>query len=228
MVVIRLSRSGAKKAPYYFITVADVRKPRDGRFIERIGFFNPVARGQEEILRLDNERFEYWVGQGAQVSDRVQQLQKDSLLSPEDLENKVNEKLEKRRAKKEKANALKAEELKAAAEAAKAEEVPAEAVEAPVEEAKTEETPVEAEAAEPEVEIFYTFTWGRKPQRQGGGGRPQGQRPQGGKPRGKGKPRRDGGQNKAKNFSARPPKKEKAIDPDNPFAAALMGLKDKG
>ena len=152
MVVIRLSRSGAKKAPYYFITVADVRKPRDGRFIERIGFFNPVARGQEEILRLDNERFEYWVGQGAQVSDRVQQLQKDALLSPEDLENKVNEKLEKRRAKKEKANALKAEELKAAEEAAKAEEAPAEAAEeaAPAEEA-VEEAPAEeapAEAAE--------------------------------------------------------------------------------
>ena len=127
MVVIRLSRSGAKKAPYYFITVADVRKPRDGRFIERIGFFNPVARGQEEILRLDSERFEYWVGQGAQVSDRVQQLQKDALLSPEDLEKKVNEKLEKRRSKKEKANALKAEELKAAEEAAKAEEVAEEA-----------------------------------------------------------------------------------------------------
>ena len=151
MVVIRLSRSGAKKAPYYFITVADVRKPRDGRFIERIGFFNPVARGQEEILRLDNERFEYWVGQGAQVSDRVQQLQKDALLSPEDLENKVNEKLEKRRAKKEKANALKAEELKAAEEAAKAEEVVEEApaeeaapAEEVVEEAPAEEAPAEA------------------------------------------------------------------------------------
>ena len=142
MVVIRLSRSGAKKAPYYFITVADVRKPRDGRFIERIGFFNPVARGQEEMLRLDNERFEYWVGQGAQVSDRVQQLQKDALLSPEDLEKKVNEKLEKRRSKKEKANALKAEELKAAEEAAKAEE--AASAEEVVEEAPAEEAPAEA------------------------------------------------------------------------------------
>ena len=139
MVVIRLSRSGAKKAPYYFITVADVRKPRDGRFIERIGFFNPVARGQEEMLRLDNERFEYWVGQGAQVSDRVQQLQKDSLLSPEDLENKVNEKLEKRRAKKEKANALKAEELKAAEEKATKAEAPAEEEAAPAEEAPSDE-----------------------------------------------------------------------------------------
>ena len=149
MVVIRLSRSGAKKAPYYFITVADVRKPRDGRFIERIGFFNPVARGQEEILRLDNERFEYWVGQGAQVSDRVQQLQKDALLSPEDLEKKVNEKLEKRRSKKEKANALKAEELKAAEEAANAAEAaPAEEV---VEEAPAEEAPAEEAASAEEV-----------------------------------------------------------------------------
>jgi len=111
-------------------------------------------------------------------------------------------------------------------------EAPAEEPEQAPEEAPTEDVVVEAapeaEASEPEVEVFYTFTWARKPQRQGGGGKPQGQRPQGGKPRGKGKPRRDGGQQKSKNFSARPPKKEKAIDPDNPFAAALMGLKDKG
>ncbi|MEK9649481.1 MAG: 30S ribosomal protein S16 [Gammaproteobacteria bacterium] len=126
MVVIRLSKSGAKKAPYYFITVADIRKPRDGRFIERIGFFNPVAKGKEDILRLDNNRFEYWVGQGAQVTERVQQLQKDSLLSNEELVSKVNKKLEKRKAKKDKANNLKIQELKAAeqvaAKAAAAEE----------------------------------------------------------------------------------------------------------
>ena len=140
MVVIRLSKSGAKKAPYYFITVADVRKPRDGRFIERIGFFNPVARGNEEILRLDNERFNYWVEQGAQVSDRVQQLQKDSLLSSEDLDKKISKKFENRKAKKDKANAQKAEELKAAEETA-AEEAPAEAAaeEAPAEEAPSDE-----------------------------------------------------------------------------------------
>jgi small subunit ribosomal protein S16 len=152
MVVIRLSKSGAKKAPYYFITVADVRKPRDGRFIERIGFFNPVARGNEEILRLDNERFNYWVEQGAQVSDRVQQLQKDSLLSSEDLDKKISEKFEKRKAKKDKANAQKAEELKAAEETA-AEEAPAEAAaeEAPVAEAVAEETPVAEATAEEAV-----------------------------------------------------------------------------
>ena len=143
MVVIRLSKSGAKKAPYYFITVADVRKPRDGRFIERIGFFNPVARGNEEILRLDNERFNYWVEQGAQVSDRVQQLQKDSLLSSEDLDKKISEKFEKRKAKKDKANAQKAEELKAAEETA--------AEEAPVAEAVAEETPVAEATAEEAV-----------------------------------------------------------------------------
>jgi small subunit ribosomal protein S16 len=152
MVVIRLSKSGAKKAPYYFITVADVRKPRDGRFIERIGFFNPVARGNEEILRLDNERFNYWVEQGAQVSDRVQQLQKDSLLSSEDLDKKISKKFENRKAKKDKANAQKAEELKAAEETA-AEEAPAEAAaeEAPVAEAVAEETPVAEATAEEAV-----------------------------------------------------------------------------
>ena len=58
MVKIRLARSGAKKNPYYFITVADERKPRDGSFIERLGFFNPSAKGQEERLRVDNEKID--------------------------------------------------------------------------------------------------------------------------------------------------------------------------
>ncbi len=74
MVKIRLSRGGAKKHPFYHIVVTDVRKPRDGRKIERIGFFNPVARGQEERLRVDLERVEYWKGIGAQLSDRVKTL----------------------------------------------------------------------------------------------------------------------------------------------------------
>ena len=74
MVKIRLSRGGAKKKPFYHIVVADSRKSRDGRNIERLGFFNPVARGQEERLRLDLERIEYWTGVGAQVSDRVKAL----------------------------------------------------------------------------------------------------------------------------------------------------------
>ena len=67
MVVIRLSRGGAKKRPFYHVTVADRREPRDGRFIDRLGFFNPIARGQEERLRIDVEAVEGWVAKGAQV-----------------------------------------------------------------------------------------------------------------------------------------------------------------
>lgn len=76
MVTIRLSRAGSKKRPFYHVTVADSRYSRDGRFIERLGFFNAVARAGEEKLRVDVERFEHWVRQGAQVSDRVKQLVK--------------------------------------------------------------------------------------------------------------------------------------------------------
>ena len=78
MVTIRLARGGAKKKPFYHITVSDSRRARDGRFIERIGLFNPVARGQEERLRLDLDRMAYWQSQGAQVSDRVSSLAKDA------------------------------------------------------------------------------------------------------------------------------------------------------
>ena len=78
MVTIRLARGGAKKKPFYHITVSDSRRARDGRFIERIGFFNPVARGQEERLRIDLDRMAYWQSQGAQVSDRVSSLAKDA------------------------------------------------------------------------------------------------------------------------------------------------------
>lgn len=78
MVTIRLARGGAKKRPFYHLTVTDSRKARDGRFIERVGFFNPVARGQEERLRVDQERVDYWVGQGAQPSERVAQLLKSA------------------------------------------------------------------------------------------------------------------------------------------------------
>lgn len=74
MVTIRLARGGSKKRPFYSIVVADSRNARDGRHIERIGFFNPVARGQAERLRLNMERFTYWVSQGAQTSERVAQL----------------------------------------------------------------------------------------------------------------------------------------------------------
>ncbi len=76
MVTIRLSRGGAKKRPFYHLTVADSRRARDGRLIEQLGFYNPVARGNEEKLRVDLERVDYWLGQGAQASERVQHLLK--------------------------------------------------------------------------------------------------------------------------------------------------------
>ncbi|KMT65351.1 30S ribosomal protein S16 [Catenovulum maritimum] len=78
MVTIRLSRGGSKKRPFYQVVVADSRSPRDGRFIERIGFFNPIARGQEERLRLDLDRVDHWINTGAQTSDRVKSLIKDA------------------------------------------------------------------------------------------------------------------------------------------------------
>lgn len=78
MVTIRLTRGGAKKRPFYQIVVADSRSPRDGRFIERIGFFNPLAAGQAERLRIDLDRVNHWVGQGASLSDRVSALVKEA------------------------------------------------------------------------------------------------------------------------------------------------------
>jgi len=74
MVIIRLSRGGAKKKPFYHIVVTDSRKAREGRKIERVGYFNPVARGQERRLELNLERVDYWTGVGAQVSERVKTL----------------------------------------------------------------------------------------------------------------------------------------------------------
>ncbi len=76
MVTIRLSRGGAKKRPFYHVVVTDSRNRRDGRYIERVGFFNPIATGQEERLRLDRDRIEYWLGQGAKASERVSKLLK--------------------------------------------------------------------------------------------------------------------------------------------------------
>ncbi|MBN9230677.1 MAG: 30S ribosomal protein S16 [Legionella sp. 40-6] len=77
MVVIRLSRGGAKKRPFYHMVVTDSRKRRDGNYIERIGYFNPVARGQEIRLHIDVEKLNHWQNVGAQLSDRVRQLVKD-------------------------------------------------------------------------------------------------------------------------------------------------------
>ena len=74
VVTIRLARHGGKKKPFYHLTVAERAAKRDGRFIERVGFYNPVARGREEELRIDLERVDYWLATGAQPTDRVKQL----------------------------------------------------------------------------------------------------------------------------------------------------------
>ena len=77
MVTIRLARSGAKKRPFYHIVVTDSRKRRDSGYIERLGFFNPGAVGQESRLRMDVERIEHWQSNGAYTSDRVSGLLKE-------------------------------------------------------------------------------------------------------------------------------------------------------
>lgn len=74
MVVIRLSRGGAKKRPFYYIVAADSRERRDGRFIERLGFYNPMAKEGEEGLRVAQDRVTHWVGVGAQMSETVGRL----------------------------------------------------------------------------------------------------------------------------------------------------------
>ncbi|WP_456413486.1 30S ribosomal protein S16 [Thiolapillus sp.] len=74
MVTIRLARTGAKKRPFYHIVATDSRSPRDGRYIERLGFFNPVAKENEEALRIDLAQVDNWIAKGAQMSERVASL----------------------------------------------------------------------------------------------------------------------------------------------------------
>ncbi len=78
MVTIRLSRGGSKKNPFYHVDVKDSRRSRDGRYIERLGFFNPGARGAEERLRIDLDRVQHWVSVGATTSERVSSLVKEA------------------------------------------------------------------------------------------------------------------------------------------------------
>ena len=132
MLTIRLARSGAKKRPFYHVSVADSRMPRDGRFVERVGYYNPIASGQEIRLELDIERIDYWIGQGAQPSDRVLNLLKQNKETPEQTEKRLaikeqqrQKKLAKKLANKKPAEAPAAEESAPEEEAAPAEEVPA-------------------------------------------------------------------------------------------------------
>lgn len=77
MVVIRLSRAGTKKVPFYHVVVADQRKPRDGRFIERLGYYDSVPKGRATKIELNKERIQYWISQGAQPSARVAKVIKE-------------------------------------------------------------------------------------------------------------------------------------------------------
>ena len=157
MVKIRLARGGAKKKPFYSIVATDSRKRRDSGYIERIGYFNPVARGQEVRLQLEEDRLAYWISQGAQISDRVKQLAKeykDPSIREKYLAAKTAKKAVAEKAKLD-AEAKAKAELEAAtkAEEAPAEEAPVEAAEeAPAEEAPAEEAPVEAAAEEAPAE----------------------------------------------------------------------------
>ena len=151
MLTIRLARAGAKKRPFFHITVADSRKPRDGRFVERVGYFNPISSGKEVRLEINQERVEYWLSQGAQVSNKVLALLKEKNETPEEKERRarVKEKRRLRKLAKRADSKTSLEPDKSASEepAEAAEETPAE--EAPAEAA--EETPAEeapAEAAE--------------------------------------------------------------------------------
>ena len=82
MVIIRLARGGTVKRPFYHVVVADRRSPRGGRYIERVGFFNPIATGGEQRLRVDLGRIDHWVARGAQPSERVADLLKTARATP--------------------------------------------------------------------------------------------------------------------------------------------------
>ena len=121
MVVIRLSRGGSKKNPFYNVVVADSRNRRDGRFIERVGFYNPSAKANVEGLRIDDARIQHWTGNGAQMSDTVARLFKMHAKGPEAMIAAKAKDAAKADANKAKVAAAEAEKVKAAAAAAKVE-----------------------------------------------------------------------------------------------------------
>ena len=150
MLKIRMSRGGAKKRPFYKIVVADSRRPRDGKFIEKVGFFNPLLpKDKTERLSLDIERIKYWLGQGAQPSERIARFLGEAKLIP--MPKQRNNPIKALPKKKAQEKLKKAEDAKKAAEAAAAQPAPAEvapAETAPVEVAPAETAPVEVAPAE--------------------------------------------------------------------------------
>ncbi len=156
-IALRLSRGGAKKRPYYRIVAADSRKPRDGKYLEQIGVYNPLlAKDDPARVKLDEDRAKYWLGVGAQPSDRVARFLDAAGIREREARNNPNkakpgEKATERAEEKAQKEADAAEALKAAEEEAK--NAPAEeeaAAEAPAEEAATE-APAEEAAAEEEA-----------------------------------------------------------------------------
>jgi small subunit ribosomal protein S16 len=156
MLKIRMSRGGAKKRPVYKIVIADSRKPRDGRFIEKVGFFNPLLpKDKKERLNLDVDRIKYWLEKGAKPSDRIARFLGEANIIPKPAQRnnpnkaKPKKKAQERLAAVEEAKKAAEEAVKAEAEKP-AEPTPAPANEAPAEEAKSEEKPAEEPVKEEE------------------------------------------------------------------------------
>jgi len=158
---IRLARGGSKKRPFYRIVAADSRMPRDGRFIEKLGTYNPLLpKDSEDRVKMDMDRIKHWLGHGAQPTDRIARMLEAAGVLPKternnpkkaELGTKAKERLEAKAAKSEEAVAeAPAEEAAEAPAAEEAAEAPAEetAVEAPAEEAPAEEAAAEAPAEE--------------------------------------------------------------------------------
>ena len=144
---IRLARAGSKKRPYYHVVVADVRSPRDGRFIETVGAWNPMLPKDGDRVKLDAERINYWIGHGAQPTDRVLRFLDQAGIAKRDARNNPEKALPGKKAQERVAMAKQAEEdakAKAAAEAEAAEAAKAAAAEAA---AAPAEAPAEEEAA---------------------------------------------------------------------------------
>lgn len=152
MVIIRLARGGAKKTPFYSLVVADSRNRRDGRFIERVGFYNPSAKAGAEALRIDEARVTHWQSHGAQLSETVARLVKFHAKGPEHAIASKAKDAAKADAAKAKVAAAEAAKAKAAADTAKAEQdaKAAEAAEAAKAVAEVEAPAVDA--ADEEVE----------------------------------------------------------------------------
>ncbi|MAD13943.1 MAG: 30S ribosomal protein S16 [Pelagibacteraceae bacterium] len=154
MIKIRMSRGGAKKRPIYKIVIADSRKPRDGRFIEKVGFFNPLLpKDKKERLSLDIERIKYWLEKGARPSDRIARFLGEANVIPKPAQR--NNPIKAKPKKKAQERLAAAEEAKKAAEAPKAEEKKAEAPkteEKKAEAPKTEEKKAEAPKTEEKKE----------------------------------------------------------------------------